>query len=681
MPLILSGNVATELGTGYEVANSCRFDTGGTACLTRSLGTATSEKIGTWSYWVKRCHLGAVQMIYGNEVADDNNRGYISFHSDDAWRMVDEAGSGTELKTNRVFRDIGAWYHIVVRVDTTQGTASNRVKLYVNGVQETSFATATYPAEDDELKIFEGGQTNKQHIGKQHSETTGPLDAYLAEFVFCDGQSLAQTEFGEFDSDSPTIWKPKDVSGLTFGTNGFYLDFETDGTNTAFTDSSSNARTVTATGDVNHSFTQSKFNGSSIYLDGSGDKLTMADSSDWDFGTGNFTWEAWIYKPHTGKESIFETRVTGDNDGFNMEFNASHKFEWYDPSIASGNDLPRDPNAITANTWTHYAVVRNGSTCTMYRDGTSVGTPKDVGSNSQTSAGLAIIGINMNATASTAFEGYFDDMRLSSTARYTSNFTAPTAAFTSDSDTVFLIQSKASNLIGADVSGQGNHFTSTNLAATDQASDSPTNNFCTLNPLAFENAGGTGRMSEGNLRLDGGSSTAHNLSVGTIAVNKGKWWFEAEIDAYGGDHPQIGIRSVDVNNALGQYVGEITGGAGYFGAGGAQIDGSTTVEGGGYATYTSGDIINVGLDLDNNKIYWYKNGSIVNSGGTTITNRYYTFSVSQYSNSGHWLCNFGASAPYTISSGNADENGYGNFEHAPVSGYLSLCTKNLAEEG
>jgi hypothetical protein len=149
----------------------------------------------------------------------------------------------------------------------------------------------------------------------------------------------------------------------------------------------------------------------------------------------------------------------------------------------------------------------------------------------------------------------------------------------------------------------------------------------------------------------------------------------------GGTYPQIGLRSVDVNNTLGSYVGEITGGVGYFSAGGSQIDGSTAVASGGYATYTSGDIINVGLDLDNNKIYWYKNGTLVNSGGTTITNRLYTFAVSQYSNTGHWFCNFGAGTIYSISSGNADENGFGNFEHAPPSGYFSLCTKNLAEFG
>jgi len=169
------------------------------------------------------------------------------------------------------------------------------------------------------------------------------------------------------------------------------------------------------------------------------------------------------------------------------------------------------------------------------------------------------------------------------------------------------------------------------------------------------------------------------MGVGTIAVNQGKWWFEAEIDAYGGNNPSIGIASYDVTLSLGNYIGGLAGTIGYTGNGNINENGSNLET--GLNSYTDGDIINIGLDLDNNKIYAYKNGSLENTGGTTITNRYYSFAVSQYSNSGHWLCNFGASAPYTISSGNADENGYGNFEHAPVSGYLALCTKNLAEEG
>ena len=210
--------------TGFNVANSCRFNSGSTDYLSRSLGASeTSTRKATWSFWVKRSALGS-HTIYFNEVENDNNRGYIQFNSDQL-RMVDEAGSGTELKATQVFRDVSAWYHIVIAMDTTQSTSTDRVKWYVNGNQITIDATTTFPPQNTDQKILIGGQTNKNYIGRSYP-SGGEFAGYFSEFVFIDGLQLDATSFGEFDSDSPTIWKPIDVSGLTFGTNGFYLDFE-----------------------------------------------------------------------------------------------------------------------------------------------------------------------------------------------------------------------------------------------------------------------------------------------------------------------------------------------------------------------------------------------------------------------------------------------------------------------
>jgi len=222
---ILPGNSASG---GYEVANSLRLNNDSSDYLVRSLGSQSSLRIGTFSYWVKRSSTD-IGLIYFNEVENDNNRGYIQFENDGTWRMVDNDNSGDHivLKTNRLFRDFGSWYHICVRVDTTQSTSTDRVRLYVNGVQETSFSSTTYPSQNDDLKIFQGGQTNKNTLGAGYP-ASNYYDGYMAEFVYCDGQSLAPTSFGEFDEDSE-IWKPIDVSGLTFGNNGFYLDFENSG--------------------------------------------------------------------------------------------------------------------------------------------------------------------------------------------------------------------------------------------------------------------------------------------------------------------------------------------------------------------------------------------------------------------------------------------------------------------
>jgi len=230
MPLILPGNVGSATAaTGYNVANSCRFNSGDSAYMNvTSVSTVTNRLKFTISLWVKRSTLGAKSMI-GTVGGDDTNFGAIWFDSSDRLNCTEGSGGG-ELNfiTNRVFRDVSAWYNIILAIDTTQGTESNRVKIYVNGTQETSFSTSTYPSQNSNMHLNRNGKV--QYLGR-HTDSSNDyyFDGYMAEVVWVDGQQLDQTSFGEFDSDSPTIWKPIDVSSLTFGNNGFYLDFEDSG--------------------------------------------------------------------------------------------------------------------------------------------------------------------------------------------------------------------------------------------------------------------------------------------------------------------------------------------------------------------------------------------------------------------------------------------------------------------
>jgi hypothetical protein len=219
MPLILGTNSIKD--TGYDVANSLRFDDGSSAYLNRSLGTPSNRKIFTCSAWVKKASTGTYPIFWFG--ADSDNWFMVKYESDSL--RIESKNSGStiiDVRTNALYRDFSAWYHVLVAVDTSQGTASNRIKIYVNGVQETSFQTSTYPNQDTDLNVI-----TEAEIGNQH--TTQYFDGYMAEVVFVDGTAQANTDLGEFDEDSPTIWKPKDVSGLTFGTNGFYLDFENSG--------------------------------------------------------------------------------------------------------------------------------------------------------------------------------------------------------------------------------------------------------------------------------------------------------------------------------------------------------------------------------------------------------------------------------------------------------------------
>ena len=217
--------------TGYNVANSLRFNDGDSQELSFTVdGTPTHQDKGTWSFWIKRGNiLGAVVRIFSAYAGGGATQTWIRFDADDKLDIANRvsASFNTRLVTNRVFKDASAWYHIVIAFDSSQGTDSNRVKLYVNGVQETSFATGTYPSQNDDLEANTNGipiTWGAEGVGNDEY-----FDGYIAETVFIDGQQLAADQFGEFDSDSG-IWKPIDVSGLTFGTNGYFLEFKESGT-------------------------------------------------------------------------------------------------------------------------------------------------------------------------------------------------------------------------------------------------------------------------------------------------------------------------------------------------------------------------------------------------------------------------------------------------------------------
>jgi hypothetical protein len=209
-----------SVSTGYDVANSLKFEADNTEYLTRDVSSAGNRDVGTISMWIKRTEISTAQYLFtfGN-TDNDNGRTFARFQTDDTLRIA--GGSTVWRNTDRVFRDTSAWYHIVIAFDTTQSTANDRFKLYVNGVQETSFSTTNNPSQNDNLGInFE-----KQVIGYNSVDNDSPFAGYMCEICYQDGTASAPTEFGEFDSDTG-IWKPINVASKPSGTNKFYLDFE-----------------------------------------------------------------------------------------------------------------------------------------------------------------------------------------------------------------------------------------------------------------------------------------------------------------------------------------------------------------------------------------------------------------------------------------------------------------------
>ena len=218
-PIILGTNSIKD--TGYDVDNSLMFNSPSSDRLNRTLGTPTNNYKWTYSFWVKRGILGSEDAITG-AISDNQNKSIILFRTDDQFEIMDLQSDSyvMQKKTSRKFRDPSAWYHFVISSDAT--LSSPETKIYVNGVEETSFAT-TNEYSQNQANLWNSAIAN--HIGASDS-TSRFWDGYLAEFVFIDGQVLDPTSFGEFDSNSPNIWKPIDVSDLTFGNNGYYLDFK-----------------------------------------------------------------------------------------------------------------------------------------------------------------------------------------------------------------------------------------------------------------------------------------------------------------------------------------------------------------------------------------------------------------------------------------------------------------------
>mgnify|MGYP003667466731 CR=1 FL=1 len=212
----------------------------------RDLGTPTNAYKGTVSHWIKKSIIGANNSEYGTFAAwlngGSTTRTHLNFYNNTIY-FYDQQNS-IEIQTNRVFRDTNAWYHIVVAWDTTQSTASNRVKIYVNGVQETSFSTATYPSQNAVLECNTSGRRfGVGTLANGSGVAYGFWDGSISHFHFIDGTQYAASDFGSTDSTTGE-WKINTSPSVTYGNNGFFWLKD----NITTTDNSPNSNTFTVGG-------------------------------------------------------------------------------------------------------------------------------------------------------------------------------------------------------------------------------------------------------------------------------------------------------------------------------------------------------------------------------------------------------------------------------------------------
>ena len=437
-----------------------------------------------------------------------------------------------------------------------------------------------------------------------------------------------------------------------------------------------------------------------------------------------WTFSAWIKRGNLGTNQVIIISGSGDSDYFVLNFNSSDKISWHQYNgsnydvLETSDAVFRDPSAwyhivlkvdTTDSTADNRVILYvNGSVASHTANTTfdqnedtdfnNNGNTLDIGNDAQFNMGYApfdgymteINFIDGTAKAQTDF-GEFDDNGVWIPKKYTGTY----------GTNGFFLQFKQtgtsanSSGIGADTSGNDNHFGVTNLAATDVTEDTCTNNFATMSSIHSDRQqGGAATFAEGNLQITtsyvDSNYQRYPQVYSTQAVSSGKWYFEMKITTSDTDS-FIGIFSPDnyasdregTNNPYGGY--ENTG-AIYTSRGAVRIDDGQTT---GHGNYAQNDIVGCALDIDNDKVYFHRNGTYVqsgnpagNSGGQAIPSGFlYGFTVGNdtASDSGTMQVNFG-NPIHTISSGNTDGK-YGNFEYAPPSGYYALCTKRLAEFG
>jgi len=611
----------TRAVTGYFLNKSLRFRSSASAYLNRTFGTPTNNKIWTWSGWVKRGALGAAQDLFGGG-SSATSYSYIGFQNTDVIRIWSLVSSSTQIdcSTTAVFRDPAAWYHVVLVVDTTQATNSSGVKLWVNGVQQT-LTFSTYVQNSN--TYLNSAALHSIATLNYTAAITDYFDGEMAEVNFVDGQALAPTAFGA--SSIYNQWLPIKYAG-TYGTNGFYLPFNS----------------------VSTASYAGSFNGSSQYL-------TVPDNAAFTLGTNDFTMECWINVGNLPTAPLIAAQTNSALSvlSFYLLANSSGAFQ---PVLqnASGayKSISGTVGSIVANTWCHVAFVRDGNTARAYVNGVQKGTVDVTGFTVRDSTDVFGVG-GGGAYTSSPYAGYISNFRLvNGTCLYPSGttFTPPTTALTAVTNTSLLtlqnstivdnstnafiitntgtvvtsVQYPFTLAIAADSSGNANNWTPNNISLTagstyDSLTDVPTltsatvANYATGNPL-YTNSTASWvpfSMINGNLSWGSAATNANQVGVATMAMSgTNKTYWEVTIGTnFPSGYTQLGIALSTTSNISRNE------GIFYRNDGSKSLNGSASAYG---SSYTVGDVIGFTYDAAAGTLVCYKNnvsqGTLYSSG-------------------------------------------------------------------
>ena len=597
------GSISTTLvDDTYQISKSLRFNSLDSAYLSRTPSVAGNRKTWTWSGWVKRAKVstGTYYQLFGGGTGSGANDG-IFFDTTAGGIYYTATGSDT-LVTSSVYRDTSAWYHIVLASDTAQPTSTNRIRIYVNGSEVTSFATANYPAQNaDNIHI----NTTSQHRIGAHTNAGFYFDGYLAEVNFVDGQALTPSSFGTRDINT-YLWKPKAYTG-TYGTNGFYLNFSDSSNTTATTLGKDQAGSNNWTPSGTPGFSVGSGVGNDSLVDSPtyyGTDTGVGGEARGDYATLNPLVSAHTYSNGNLDVALSTTGITSISSAVNSLGVSSGK--WYfefTPTVLNTGCLI----GITAT-----------PTLNVYPGGnsSSYGYYSVDGSKFNNASGTAYgNSFTVNDIIGIAFD--IDSGKIwfakNGTWQASGNPSAGTnAAFTSiASGTYFASMHK-------DTAGAANASATFNFGQRPFAYTAPSGfkalrdynklpvptggevrgNYATLNPL---DAVAVTSTTNGNLDVSLSASGSANIRS-TIAVSSGKWYWEVLFGSTG-DTLIVGACDATVSNASSLW--STANAWMYYSLNGQKYNGGGTSYG---ATFTNGDLIGIALDMDNGTISFYKNG-------------------------------------------------------------------------
>ena len=662
----------------YQIGKSLRFNSADSAYLSRT-ASASNRKTWTWSGWVKRSSISTAsnQSIFSATSAspsDNTNLFGIQFTTADTLSI--SGGASEVLGSSQVFKDTSVWNHIVVAFDTTQATLSDRIKMYVNGSQVTSFSSSSYVTQDFQSAINSAVQHN---IGSLLPYLGRYFSGYIAEVNFVDGQALTPSSFGTRDINT-YLWEPKAYTG-TYGTNGFYLNFSDSSNTTATTlgkdQAGSNNWTpnnfsITA-GPGNDSLVDSPtYYGTDTGVGGEarGDYCTLNPlNNSGVLSNGNLVFQASTTATQvalgTSKiipsgKTYFEVNVVtaaGSGTFFQVGIAPGEKSLASAIGTVSGNGY-----AIEQEQANDIQLRLNGSTVvisTVMQTGDVLQVAVDhatgklwFGRNntwydsSGGTTGNPSAGTNQSATISTVIDWFPAVAKYNTGGSYAINFGQRPFAYAAPSGFKAL---RGYNKLPVPTGGVAR------------------GNYATLSPLTPQGTGGY-TLSDGGLRIAAGTTMAGASSFSTLGVSSGKWYAEftyisaASPGATTGDVGIIANPSDFNYNSGNTNLGAYSRGYCYSLSGGLPYkfnNGSLVSYG---ASWSVNDVFGVALDLDERTLTFYKNGV---SQGVAFTNL-----PSGYS----WFFGCGGSSWVF----------YANFGQRPWAydapfGFLPLCTTSLPQ--